>query len=251
VRFRETCLAVVVVVARVRDEVLCTFFAAPSTPLRNCQTLVLANVRHAPRPLRCLLTGTLLLAAAWPLVGIWEDLVEDPRFRHWVQSTAAWPLSDAHRRLPLRCHLTDTRADPVAAPLRVPILLDPGCAGSSAAWPLAGAHRRLSLHASSHTSSTIYFQGKCCAYPFGKKKGAIFGMEGVVVKPASLCWLVRGQWLPSLTLFFEMTLHCFPQILGPIKQHVKTRWFPACCCEIWEFFLINYEPICYHNQFMQ
>jgi hypothetical protein len=27
-----------------------------------------------------------------------------------------------------------------------------------------------------------FFQGKCCAYPFGKKKGAIiFGMEGVVV----------------------------------------------------------------------
>jgi hypothetical protein len=61
VRFRETCLAVVVVVARVRDEVLYTFFAAPSTPLRSCQTLVLANVRHAPRPLRCPLAGTLLL----------------------------------------------------------------------------------------------------------------------------------------------------------------------------------------------
>jgi hypothetical protein len=26
-----------------------------------------------------------------------------------------------------------------------------------------------------------FFQGKCCAYTFGKKKGAIFGMEGVVV----------------------------------------------------------------------
>jgi hypothetical protein len=26
-----------------------------------------------------------------------------------------------------------------------------------------------------------FFQGKCCAYPFGKKKGARFGMEGVVV----------------------------------------------------------------------
>jgi hypothetical protein len=26
-----------------------------------------------------------------------------------------------------------------------------------------------------------FFQGKCCAYPFGKKKGAIFGMEGLVV----------------------------------------------------------------------
>jgi hypothetical protein len=29
--------------------------------------------------------------------------------------------------------------------------------------------------------------------------------------------------LPSLTLFFEMTLNCFPQKLGPIKQHLKTR----------------------------
>jgi hypothetical protein len=26
-----------------------------------------------------------------------------------------------------------------------------------------------------------FFQGKCYAYPFGKKKGAIFGMEGVAV----------------------------------------------------------------------
>jgi hypothetical protein len=51
VRFRETCLAVVVVVARVRNEVLYIFFATPSTPLRSCQTLVLANVRHATRPL--------------------------------------------------------------------------------------------------------------------------------------------------------------------------------------------------------
>jgi hypothetical protein len=78
VRFKETCLAVIVVVARVRDEVLYTFFATPSTPLRSCQTLVLANVRQAPDPLRCPFTGTLLLAAAWPLVGIREDLVEDP-----------------------------------------------------------------------------------------------------------------------------------------------------------------------------
>jgi hypothetical protein len=78
VRFRETCFAVVVVVARVRDEVLYTFFVAPLTPLRSCQTLVLANVRQAPCPLCCPLTGTLLLAAAWPLVGIREDLVEDP-----------------------------------------------------------------------------------------------------------------------------------------------------------------------------
>jgi hypothetical protein len=44
VRLRETCLAIVVVVARVRDEVHHTF-ADPSTPLRRCQTLVLANVR--------------------------------------------------------------------------------------------------------------------------------------------------------------------------------------------------------------
>jgi hypothetical protein len=81
VRFRETCLSVVVVIARVRDEVLYTIFAAPSTPLRSCQTLVLANVRQATRPLRCPLADTLLVAAAWPLVGIREDPVEDPRLR--------------------------------------------------------------------------------------------------------------------------------------------------------------------------
>jgi hypothetical protein len=131
VRFRETCLVVVVVIARVRDEVLYTF-AAPSTPLRRCQTLVLANVRQAPHPLHCPLTDTLLLAAAWPLIGIREDLVEDPRPRHWVHSTSAWPLSSAHRRLPLRRHLASTRVDPVAAPLRIPVL-DPGLVGSSAA----------------------------------------------------------------------------------------------------------------------
>jgi hypothetical protein len=68
---------------------------------------------------------------------------------------------------------TDTRADPVATLLHVPVLLDPGCAGSSAAWPLIDAHRRLCLH----TSSALFFQGKCCAYPFEKKKGAIFGVE--------------------------------------------------------------------------
>jgi hypothetical protein len=44
VRFRETCLAIIVVVDRVRDKVLNTF-AAPSNPLRRFQTLVLANVR--------------------------------------------------------------------------------------------------------------------------------------------------------------------------------------------------------------
>jgi hypothetical protein len=27
----------------------------------------------------------------------------------------------------------------------------------------------------------LFFQGKCCAYPFGKKKGAMFGMEGALV----------------------------------------------------------------------
>jgi hypothetical protein len=111
---------------------------------------VLANVRQAPRPLRC------LLAAAWPLVGIQEDLVEDPRLRYWVHSTAAWPLSGTHRRLPLRYHLAGTSADLVAAPLRVLVLFDPGCAGSSAAWPLAGAHHRLCLHASS-----VLFLRKC------------------------------------------------------------------------------------------
>jgi hypothetical protein len=176
VRFRETCLAVIVVVARVRDEVLYTFFNAPSIPLRSCQTLVLANVRQAPRPLRCPLTGMLPLAAYWTLVGIREDPVEGPHLWHWVHSTAAWPLSGAHRRPPLRCHLAGTRADPVAAPLCVPVLLDPGCAGSSASWPLTGSHRCLCHHA----SSTLLFQGKCCAYPFEKKR-AIFGIEGVVV----------------------------------------------------------------------
>jgi hypothetical protein len=76
VRFREICLVVVEVIARVRDEVLYTFFAAPSTPLRSCQTLVLTNVRQAPRLLRCPLAGMLLLSAAWPLVRVREDPVE-------------------------------------------------------------------------------------------------------------------------------------------------------------------------------
>jgi hypothetical protein len=40
-----------------------------------------------------------------------------------------------------------------------------------------GAHRHLRLHA----SSALFFLGNCCAYPFRKKKGAIFGMEGVAV----------------------------------------------------------------------
>jgi hypothetical protein len=66
VRFRKTCLAVIVVIARVRDEVLYPFFAAPSTPLRSCQTLVLTDMRQGPRPLRCPLAGTLLLALLGP-----------------------------------------------------------------------------------------------------------------------------------------------------------------------------------------
>jgi hypothetical protein len=76
VRFRETCLAVVVVIARVRDEVLYTFFTAPSTPLHSCQTLVLANVRQATRPLRFPLACTLPLVVAWPLIEIREDPVD-------------------------------------------------------------------------------------------------------------------------------------------------------------------------------
>jgi hypothetical protein len=96
---------------------------------------------------------------------------------HWVHSTATWPLSSAHRRLPLRCHLAGTRANPVVTLLCILVLLEPGCAGSSAAWPLVGAHRHLCIHA----SSALLFQGRCCAYPFGKKKGAIFGMQGVAV----------------------------------------------------------------------
>jgi hypothetical protein len=174
VRFRETCLAVVVVVARVRDEVLYTFFAAPLTPLHSFQTLVLANVRQAPHPLCCPLSGTLLLAAAWPLVGIREDSVEDPRLRHWVHSTAAWPLSGAHRCLPLHFHLTGTRADLVVAPLRVPVLLDPGCAWSFAAWPLAGAHRRLFLHA----SSTLFSRKVLCLSIRKEERGNIWDGGG-------------------------------------------------------------------------
>jgi hypothetical protein len=46
----------------------------------------------------------------------------------------------------------------------------------SAPWPLAGAHRCLCLHASS-----VLFSRKVLCYPFRKKKGAIFGMEGVAV----------------------------------------------------------------------
>jgi hypothetical protein len=48
-----------------------------------------------------------------------------------------------------------------------------------------------------------------------------------VSKPASLCWLVRGWAMVTFFIlgcrcfFFEMTLNCFPQKLGPIKQHLK------------------------------
>jgi hypothetical protein len=132
-RFRETCLAVVVVIARVRDEVLYTFFAAPSTPLRSCQTLVLANVRQPPRPLRCPLAGTLLLAAAWLLVGIQEDLVEDPISGIGFIPPPLGPslvliivslfaaISSARARIQLRHRFC------------VSVLLDPGCAESSTA----------------------------------------------------------------------------------------------------------------------
>jgi hypothetical protein len=67
-----------VVVARVRDEVLYSFFPTPSTPLHSCQTHVLANVRQVPHPLRYPLADTLLLAVTWPLIEIREDPVEDP-----------------------------------------------------------------------------------------------------------------------------------------------------------------------------
>jgi hypothetical protein len=181
VRFRETFLTVIVVVARVRDEVLYTLLAAPSTPLRSCQTLVLANVRQDPRPLRCPLTGTLLLAAVWPLVRIREVPAEDPRLRHWVHSTAAWTLSGAHHRLPLHCHLAGTRMDPIVAPLRVPVLLDPRCVGSSAAWPLANTHRRLCLRASSHASSMLFFKESVALIHSERRKGQYLGWRGVVV----------------------------------------------------------------------
>jgi hypothetical protein len=128
VRSGEPCHAVITVIARVRDEVLYTF-AAPSTPFRHCQTLVLPYMRQVPCSLRCPLAGTLLLAAAWPLVRTREDPVADPRLRHWVHSTATWPLSGARRRHPLRRHLANTRVDLVAAPLSVLILHDLRCAG--------------------------------------------------------------------------------------------------------------------------
>jgi hypothetical protein len=80
VRFRETFLIVVVVLARVGDQFLYTF-SSPSTPLHRCQTLVLTDVRQALRPLHCPLIGT-------PLVRTREDLVEDPHLRLRVRFTA-------------------------------------------------------------------------------------------------------------------------------------------------------------------
>jgi hypothetical protein len=43
------------------------------------------------------------------------------------------------------------------------------------------APRRRSSSSLSPRLLYAFFQGKCCAYPFEKKKGAIFGMKGVVV----------------------------------------------------------------------
>jgi hypothetical protein len=143
VRFRETCLAVVVVVARVRDEVLYTFFTAPSTPLHSCPTLVLANVRRAPRPLCCPLAGTLLLAAAWPLVGIREDPVEDPRFRHW---------GSLHRFLaPLRCSSSSPSSLPSRRHARGSSCGTISRSGSPRSW-VCGVVRSLAPHRRSSSS---------------------------------------------------------------------------------------------------
>jgi hypothetical protein len=72
---------------------------------------------------------------------------------------------------PSLLHLAGTRADPVVAPLRVMVLLDPECAGLSAAWPLAGAHHRLCLHTSSHASSAL-FSKKVLRLSIRKEEGA-------------------------------------------------------------------------------
>jgi hypothetical protein len=173
VRFRETCLAVVVVIARVRDEVLYTFFAAPSTPLRSCQTLVLANMRQTPHPLRCPLADTLLLAAAWPLVGIREiqsrTLVSDIGFTPpplgpspaLIVVSLFTAISPARTRIQL-WHRFAFRFSSI-----------PGARGR----PLLGPSQAL-IVVSASTPPLRFFQGQCCAYPFRKKKGAIFGMEG-------------------------------------------------------------------------
>jgi hypothetical protein len=43
------------------------------------------------------------------------------------------------------------------------------------------APRRCSSSSLSPRLLCTFFQQNCCAYPFEKKKGAIFGMEGVAV----------------------------------------------------------------------
>jgi hypothetical protein len=165
VRFREICLAVVIVIARVRDEVLYTFFATTSTPLCSCQTLVLANVRQAPLPLRCPLAGTLLLPAAWPLVvGIGftpPPLGPSPALIVVSLFAAILP---ARARIQLRHRFV----------FRFSFI--PGARGR----PLLGPSPAL-IVVSISTPPLRLFSRKCYAYPFGKKKGAIFGMEGVVV----------------------------------------------------------------------
>jgi hypothetical protein len=161
-----------VVIARVRDEVLYTFFAAPTKPLCNCQTLVLANVRPAPRPLRCPLVGTLLLAAAWPLVGSKRiqsrtlvsgigftppPLVPSPVL---IIVSLFVAISPARTRIQLRhCFAFGSPRSRVREVVRY---LAPHRHSSSSLSPRLLSHFLFS-----------FFQGKCCAYPFGKKKGRL------------------------------------------------------------------------------
>jgi hypothetical protein len=150
------------VVARVRDEVLYTFFAAPSTPLRSCQTLVLANMRQAPRPLCYPLAGTLLLAADWPHAEIREYSVKDPHLRHWVHSTTTWPLSSAHRRLLLLTAISPAR---VRIHLRHRFTLRFSSIRGAQGRPLLGPSPALivvSVSTPPLTPPLRFFQGKCC-----------------------------------------------------------------------------------------
>jgi hypothetical protein len=158
VKFRETCLVVVVVVARVRDEVLYDLFSTPSTPLRSCQTHVLGNVRQAPRPLRCPLVGTLLLAADVLSPSLESERIQS---RTLISGNGFTPpplgpcsalivVSLFASILPARVQIQ------LQHRFAFRVLIDPGCAGSSAAWPLADAHRRLCLHATSHASSALF-----------------------------------------------------------------------------------------------
>jgi hypothetical protein len=64
--------------------------------------------------------------------------------------------------------------DLVAAPLRVPVLLDPRCAGSSAAWPLAGTHSCICLHA----SSALFFKESVALIHSEIRKGQYLGWRG-------------------------------------------------------------------------